>query len=121
MQTRLITALSAVTATTTSDAINVKYAKKIVLMLTCAAQSSGNGVFTVSGSVDNGTTYVALAILRDNVVGINTLVASKTLSANGTAIVALDLESGFAFDYLKVTATRTTDGTYSAKIYIAEG
>ena len=121
MQSRLITALDAVTETTTSGAINVKYAKKVVLLLTRADHSAGTSTFTVSGSVDDGTTYVPLNILRDNATGVLTLVANKVLSANGTALVSVDLEgTGMAFDYIKVTVTEGTDGTHSAKVYIVE-
>jgi len=116
---RLITALNAVTATTTSEAINVKYAKKVVLQLTRADHSAGSSTFTVSGTVD-GTNFVALAILRDNATGINTLVSSKALASNTTALVALDLETGFAFEDIKITVTEATDGTHSALVYIEE-
>lgn len=120
MSIRLVTALNAVTATTTSAGIDVKYSKRIVLQLTRADHTSGSTAFTVTGSIDNGVTYQAIAFLRDNATGINTLVATKVLSADGLALVALDLESGFALDYIKITATETTDGTHSAKVYIVE-
>jgi len=118
---RITPALDAVTETTTSAEINVKYAKKIVLMLTRADHSSGSSAFTVSGSIDGGTTYVNLNILRDNATGVLTLVANKVLSADGTALVSIDLKgTGMALDYIKVTVTETTDGTHSAKVYIVE-
>lgn len=121
MQTRLITALNAVKATTTSEEINVKYAKKIVLLLKRADNSEGgSSAFTVEGSVDNGVSYQTLSILRDNATGINTLVAGKTLSSDTSALVAIDLESGFALDLIKVTVTETTGGTHTAKVYITE-
>lgn len=118
--TRLITALNAVTATTTSSSINVEYAEKVVFQFTRSAHGSGSSAFTVEGSVDGGTTWATLACLRDNVTGINTLVATKVLSANGTAFVALDLETGFAFTNIRVTATETTDGTHTAVVFIEE-
>jgi len=120
MTSRTITALDSVTATTTSEAIPVKYAEKVVLMLTRADHTSGSSAFTVSGSVD-GTTFVPLNILRDNATGVLTLVGSKTLSANGSDLVAVDLDdSGFSLTHIKVTVTETTDGTHSASVYIEE-
>jgi hypothetical protein len=111
--------IDSVTATTTSDPIDVKYAKRVILMLQRANHSSGSSEFTVSGSIDKGVTYIPLNILRDNATGVLTLVSGKTLNADGYALVSLDLdESGFAFDYIKVTVTETTDGTHSASVYI---
>jgi hypothetical protein len=63
---KLVTALSAVTATTTSAVINVKRAKRITLMFTAASISAGNGVFKVSGSIDDST-YIDLNCLVDDV------------------------------------------------------
>lgn len=119
-QTKVITALSAVTATATSEAIDVKYAEKITLLLTRANHSAGSSAFTVTGSVD-GTTYVALNTLIDNVTNTNaqtlTRIATKTLSADGSALVALDLEQ-FGYSFIKVTVTEATDGTHSAVVLV---
>lgn len=119
-QTKVITALNAVTATTTSEAIDVKYAEKITLLLTRANHSAGSSAFTVTGSVD-GATYVALNTLIDNVTNTNaqtlTRIATKTLSADGSALVALDLEQ-FGYSFIKVTVTETTDGTHSAVVLV---
>lgn len=119
-QTKVITALNAVTATTTSEAIDVKYAEKITILLTRANHSAGSSAFTVTGSVD-GATYVALNTLIDNVTNTNaqtlTRIATKTLSADGSAIVALDLEQ-FGYSFIKVTVTEATDGTHSAVVFV---
>ncbi len=119
-QTKVITALNAVTATTTSEAIDVKYAEKITLLLTRANHSAGSSAFTVTGSVD-GATYVALNTLIDNVTNTNaqtlTRIATKTLSADGSALVALDLEQ-FGYSFIKVTVTEATDGTHSAVVFV---
>jgi len=107
--------LSSVVATTTSEAIEVGNAEKITLTFTASAISTGNGVFTVTGSID-GTNYVALNTLIDNVTNTNaqnlTRVSSCTLSSNISKIYAIDLEK-FGYKFIKVTATRTTDGAYS--------
>ncbi|NTU73639.1 hypothetical protein HGB07_05760 [Candidatus Roizmanbacteria bacterium] len=111
--------IDAATETTTSDPIDVKYAKKVLFMFQRANHSSGSSAFKVSGSIDDGTTYIDINLLRDNATGVMTLVGSKTLNADGYALVSLDLdESGFAFDYIKVTVTETTDGTHSASVYV---
>ena len=119
-QTKVITALSAVTTTTTSSAIPVEYAEKVTLALTATGISTGNGVYTITGSFD-GTTYYPINTVIDNVANTNvqtlTRVASKTLSANGSALVALDLEN-FGYYYIKITVTRTTDGSYSAVVLV---
>lgn len=115
-----VVALNAVTATTTSQVIPCKGAKKITLLFTRANHSSGSTAFTVPVSIDD-TTYVDCAMLIDNLANSNsqdvTRVASKTLNADGSAILAIDL-SVFAFSSLKVTATETTDGTHSATVYL---
>ena len=121
METRkLITALDAVTATTTSSAIDIGYAKKVTLLFTRANHSAGSSAFTVTGSID-GTTYVALNTLIDNVTNAIseglTRVASCTLSSNTSKIYALDLEQ-FGYEFIKVTCTETTDGTHSASVYV---
>jgi hypothetical protein len=116
----LVTALNAVTATTTSSAINIEGAKKVTLLFTRADHTSGNTVFTVTGSLD-GTTFVALNKLVNNAANSNSQTilrtANITLSANGTSLASLDLEHD-TFKEIKVVATETTDGTHSAKVLI---
>lgn len=106
--------LSSVVATTTSEAIEVGSVEKITLLLTATSITTGNGVFTVTGSID-GTTYVPIMLI-DNVANTNaqtiTRVDSSTLSSNSSKIYALDLEQ-FGYRFIKVTITRTTDGAYS--------
>ena len=118
--TQKIVALNAVTATTTSAAIPTAGAKKITLLFTRANHSSGSTAFTVNGSVD-GTTYIACATMVENLANAigegPTRVASKTLSANGSAMLALDL-TYFGYTSITVTATETTDGTHSATVFI---
>jgi hypothetical protein len=120
--TRLITALEAVTATTTSAAIKVRYAKKVTLMFKRADHSAGSTAFTVTGSLD-GETFITLNNLVDNVTNNNsqtlTRVGSVTLSADTSKVYALDLDK-FGFKEIKVTATETTDGTHTALVLIEE-
>src|ERR1044072_4136763 len=137
---RRITALNAVTATTTSNKFWVGGAKRIWLHYRAAAITSGNGAFTVKGSLEpfetgngpidahnnptggNAITMSALNMLVDNVTNANTAnhtrVNSKTLSSNGDGIVWL--EPDILVNWLEATVTRTTDGTYSAWIVVEE-
>lgn len=115
-----IVALDEVTATTTSEAIPCKGAKKITLLLTRADHSAGSSAFTVTGSVDD-TTYVAIATIIDNLANAisegPTRVSSKTLNSNTSALVSLDL-TAFCYSSIKVVVTKTTDGTHSATVLI---
>ena len=118
---KIVTALNAVVATTTSSSIDVKYAKKITIMLTQADHSSGNFVVTVTGSIDGGTTFITLNNLRDNTTGVLTLVASKTISTNTSDFFTIDLRgTAMALTNIQITGTRTTDGTLTAVVYIEE-
>lgn len=115
-----IVALDAVTATTTSEIIPCKGAKKITIVFTRSAHGSGSTAFTVPISVDD-TTYADCAVLISNVANTNsqtlTRVASATISSNASTVVAVDMDH-FCFSSLKVTATETTDGAHSATVYI---
>jgi len=108
--------LDAVIATTTSDPFNIEGVQKMSIQILAAAITSGNGVFKVEVSNDN-VNWITFNKLIDNLVNTNaqTLVrvASATLSANGNKVYTLDLEHD-AYKYMRVTVTRTTDGTYSA-------
>lgn len=115
------TLLSAVVADTTSVPFNVHNFKNIGLQFLAASITSGNGVFTVEGTID-GTNWVALNMLVDNVTNTNaqtlTRVASKTLNSNTSVIVWL--EDIVALKAIRVKVDRTTDGAYSAFV-IARG
>ena len=120
MQNKFGKVLDAVKETKTSEAIDVEYAKKITLLLTRANHSAGSSAFSVTGSID-GVTYVTLNMIVDNLTNTNaqnyTRVASKTLSANGSALVGIDVKM-IGLKYIKVKVTETTDGTHSCSAYI---
>ena len=109
------TLLNAVTATTTSSVFAVGDKKNLSLQFVASSITSGNGVFTVEVSND-GTNYVAYSRLVSNVTKTNaqtdTHVASVTLSSNTSSMAFFP--SGDSFQFIRVTVTRTTDGTYSA-------
>lgn len=110
-------------------------------MLRAASITSGNGAFTVKGSLDvfeaaqatskdefnnphggTGVTVTALNLLIDNVTNTNaqtlTRVNGKTLSSNGDALLWVD--PACVVNWLEITVTRTTDGTYSAWIVVED-
>lgn len=101
-----------VTTTRTSPAYDVSKREQIILVFTASGISSGNGVFTVDGSLDNS--YWVTGIGFQEVVTIVSpgLKLSKTFTANGTA-------SGYitpGWHYLRVKVTVTTDGRYTATL-----
>lgn len=114
------TALSAVTATTTSTEIDVSGAEKVSFLFTRANHSAGSSAFSVTGSID-GITYVALNNIVSDVANTNaqtiTRVASVTLSSNTSSLASLDMDY-MALKSIKVTVTETTDGTHTAKVFV---
>jgi len=117
---RLVTAFADKTATFESSAIAVNGAKAITLAMTRADHSAGSSAFSVTGTVD-GTNYVALNKLVPNVVNAiaenRQRVASISLGADGSELAGIDLQ-GLALLAVKVTGTRTTDGSSTAKLLI---
>ena len=117
----IVHAIDGVPRTATSNAINIEGAKKVVLRFVRTDHSAGKTVFTVTGSLD-GTTFHACNMLISNLAntiseGLTRVASYDTGAANADAIYALDLDN-FAFKEIKVTATRTTDGTNDAYVYI---
>jgi hypothetical protein len=119
--TTLITALDAVTATTTSPEINIKGAKKVSFIFTRADNAGGTSTFSVTGSID-GTNYYTLNKLINNLANTNAQTLTRTASlaiaaSNGSLLASLDLEHD-TLDSIKVTVTETADGTHSAKVLV---
>jgi len=114
-QVYLTKALTSVNSTTISDAVDIGGAKKVVLVLQRTNHSSGNTVYTVTVSVD-GTVYIPYNKLITNVANTNgqqvTRVASYTSSSNESVLYTLDPMD--CFQFVKVTATITTDGRANA-------
>jgi len=115
----VIKVLDDVTATTTSQAVNIEGATKVLLFYKRADHSSGSSAFSAQVSVD-GSNYVNYNKWVDNVTNTNsqnpTRVSSKTLSADGVDFVTMSRGDGFK--YIKVKVTEVTDGTHSAWLYI---
>ena len=111
-----IKAIDAKAITFTSDPISLEGVKKATLQFIRADHSAGNGVFSVEVSND-GVNFVTYNKLIDNLVNTNAQnlvrVASSTLSTNTSKVYTLDLEND-CYKSMRVTVTRTTDGTHSA-------
>ena len=118
-QQNVVRALNAVTATTTSTAIPIKNAKKVTFVFKRSNHASGSTAFTVTVSADDST-YISYAKLIDNLInGITegvTRIATKTLSSDTSVTLSMSPED--CFEYLKVTATETTDGTHDAWVIV---
>jgi len=112
--------LSAVTADTTGSPINVEGYSKIGVQFKAASITSGNGVFTLEGTI-NGVDWVTLPMIT---VAANTnaqtliRVVSVTLSSNTTNLVWLDPH--MALKAIRAKVDMTTDGAYSAFAIVSE-
>ena len=116
----VITLIDGAVATTTSSAINIEGASKVVLVYKRADHSSGKTVFSATVSVDESN-YITYAKWISNTANSNaetlTRVASvDTGAANVTGFLTMSPEDGFKD--IKVTATETTDGTHSAWLLV---
>ena len=116
----VIKVLDDVTDTTTSVAVPIEGAKKVVLVYKRSNHASGKTVFSATVSLD-GTNYITYNKWITNVTNTNeqdlTRVASvDTGAANATGFLTMSPEDGF--HDIKVTATETTDGTHAAWLLI---
>ena len=107
------TILSAVEETITSVGENIENLDNLTLQVIAASITSGNGVFTVDGSNDGKNWVTGIAMLDVTATATGTYVVSKTLSANGSG--ALRIPTGFKM--IRVKATVTTDGSYTAILH----
>ncbi|MBX3498107.1 MAG: hypothetical protein KF889_01585 [Alphaproteobacteria bacterium] len=107
--------LNAVTATTTSEAVNVEGLRRIGFQFKRANHSAGSSAFTVEGTI-NGADWTALNLIVSNATNTNaqtrTRVATVTLSSDTTALAFL--EDLVVLKAVRVKVTETTDGTHSA-------
>lgn len=120
IQPRREVLLNGVTATTTSRGAGVDNASNVSIQLLASGITSGNGVFTVDVSNDGGANWVAYNRLNSNVTNTNaqtdTRLASVTLNTNAGSM--LFIPDGDTFELIRVKCTRSTDGTYSATLYL---
>ena len=119
---QMITALNAVTATTTSSKIWVGDYDRVAILYRRANHSAGSTAFTVKagfGQLASDTpTMTAYNMLIDNLTNTNgqmpTRINSKSLAADGDAMVWMDPAAPAT--HIEITATETTDGPHSAFI-----
>ena len=101
-------------ATQTSNAIDILGAKRVTLFCKRAGHTAGNTVFT--GQIGVGTDFAAYNKWISNVTNTNvqgeTRVANLTLSSNSVGFLTMSPED--CAEFIKITATRNTDGSHSA-------
>lgn len=122
MSVKMITALDAVTATTVSQKIWVGDFDRVAILYRRANHSAGSTAFTVKAGfaqlASDTPTMTAYNMLIDNLTNSNvqtpTRINSKTLNADGDAMVWMDPSAPAT--HIEITATETTDGTHSAFI-----
>lgn len=107
-----ITAISAVSTTTTSLGYDVSKRQQISVQFIAASISSGNGVFTIDGSNDNVNWVTGISFQDSKATASTTWVTSKTISSNGTE--AAYVKPGFRL--IRVKVTFASDGVYTAII-----
>ena len=107
--------IDAKAVTTVSDPISLEGVVRATLQFIRADHTSGSGAFSVEVSND-GANWVTFNKLIDNLANTNaqtnTRVASSTLASNTSKIYTLDLLQE-CYKWMRVTVTRTTDGTHS--------
>lgn len=112
-QGTVTTALNAVTATTASDEIPLGAAgfKSLAIEFTGAAFTSGNFANTITGAAISGGTFGNIYRKKDD--GTDVQVTLPTINANATTLYIIE---NLGVPYIKITGTRTTDGTLTVKV-----
>jgi|GEM_PF-1617935 len=122
LNSNVFTLLNGVSASTTSDSIEIAGASKLTLGLKVSnlgASGKATSTFTVLVSVD-GINYATFNKLLDNVTNTNaqnlTRIGSKAIDSNTTSIISVDLSNDI-FKNLKVvdTITGTTTSIVTVK------
>lgn len=118
-----ITAIDNSAAAAPTFTRELKNARSLVAMLKRSSHSTGNHVFKIEASIDGGTTYIAIPMLRFN-ANTNgqqlTRDTSITLSSDTQVLVAIEPEFLGAITHIKITATRTTDGNATVVLAIED-
>ena len=121
--------LDDVTATTTSDPVDIRGARKVTLI--CERDDHGSGSSTFSGTVyatatddaasrSDGITYSRWISNTTNTNSqMITRVASLALSSDTTNFLTMSPED--AFEQITITVTEVTDGTHSAWLVVDYG
>jgi len=112
--------------TVTSATQPVAGAKGVGFELTGASITTRSAVFTVTASMDGGTTYNAYSMLISNLANTNsqtlTRVASITRAATGTDMCWMTPETLSGITHIKatlvITDTGTPAGTFTVKAVV---
>lgn len=109
----IFTAHSAITATTTSSALECAGFNSVLVECTVTAITSGNWVIELQGCFTSGGTYGSIINANDVASPALTMKhVSPSLNANGNYVLVF---KGVP-EYIKIVATRTTDGTLTCKV-----
>ena len=112
--------VSSISQTQTGGCAGVAGYRRLGVQFKLANVVSGNGIFKLQGTT-NGTDWSYLALI-DNLANSNsqtlTRVLSKTLSANSNVLMWVD--EGLSLRAIRVSATITTDGSYSTYLIASE-
>lgn len=112
-----IVALDSVSATSVSEIIGIRGAKKVTLAFK-RNHTSGNGVFTIQATLDRNDdnswvdAVIMLSNTPHNVSQEEQRVLSATFNSAETRLYALDLEQ-FGYDAIKVKVTENGVGSSS--------
>lgn len=116
------TPLNAITSTTVSEPISVRYAKRVTFSFKRTGHVSGSVVFKIQASLD-GIDYVPSVNMISNDVNNHSQNVERNitveLTGNQHVLAALDLEN-FCYDYIQVSATESGTGTSTCKMVIVE-
>jgi len=119
-QYKFQTLMNSISQSSTQGTAGVAGYKRLGIQFKLANVVSGNGIFKVQGTV-NGTDWSYLALI-DNLANSNsqtlTRVLSKTLSTNSNVLMWVD--EGLSLRAIRVSATISTDGSYSAYLIASE-
>lgn len=123
---RQLVPLDEVTATTVSNPICVRYAKKATFLFERSSHVSGSSIFSIQASVagkDSGSDFVPYVNMISNEVNNHSQTLERTinpeLTADGKKLLALDLEH-FCYDYIQVKVVESGSGKSTAKLLILE-
>lgn len=100
---------STITATTTSGEIDCRGFNSILVECAVSAITTGNWVVDVQGTLETGGT---VGDCYDLNVATATKLTTGSINANGNSVY---LFRGIP-DFVKIKATRTTDGTLTCKV-----
>jgi hypothetical protein len=117
-ETKVIKLFDGAVATGTSAIIDIKGAERVTLICNRASHTAGTTTFT--GEVGAGTAYASYNKWISNVTNTNaqdlTRVANLVLNSNSTGFLTMSPED--AFEFIKITATRATDGAHTAWLVV---